>query len=611
MITIFKNYAETKKPHHITLEIALERIKSGGVKAKIEEIRKETDEKKRIELKKTLPCVLFSGKFSARNKEGCDKHSGLIVLDYDHCNVKEKKKELANDLFVCACWISPSGNGIKALVKLPEIKQTGIDADLEHKCYFRALEKQYPGIDNACKDVSRITYESYDPDLIVNPLAKVWTSRIEEKKDLTAAKAEIKASHTDYTKVNIPLNMIRNAVDGEKHVVLLRASRLMGGYVAAGRVEEQEAYRLLEQEISKKDITDSKSAELAIRDGIENGKQDPIEETEKIEKSYEPKLGKIYFTLKDVEGDINQKYEHGISRGYYMGYECLHKNYSIKLGCTTYLYGAPYSGKSQVWFQFLINLSRKYDMKHAVFSPEAGDSSDVYIELLELAAGKDFYKDYNNRMNQLQYDQAKKFIDTHFIIIDPQDKVFTIDDFLEYITIIERQYNIKIHTATGDPFNEFHHKDPIHRDLYIENLLGDIRKNARAYNRHICLITHVRDQKIEVQNGIRFYPPATPREVSGGQAWYRKGHGMISIWRPSKGLVDPEGQPYPENTTILYVQKAKPMGAGKKGEARLYWDAKRHRYYEDEDVDPSQPNEKDITLGGDLSMTYSGEAVPF
>ena len=79
-------------------------------------------------------------------------------------------------------------------------------------------------------------------------------------------------------KLNLAARMIRNAEDGEKHRMLIKASKLCGGYIAAGRMEEEEAVRVLFREISKRDIDSEESARTAIRDGIEKGKALPIRE---------------------------------------------------------------------------------------------------------------------------------------------------------------------------------------------------------------------------------------------------------------------------------------------------------------------------------------------
>ena len=47
-------------------------------------------------------------------------------------------------------------------------------------------------------------------------------------------------------KLNLACRMIRLAEDGEKHRVLVNASRLCGGYIAAGKMEQEE---VVEEEI--------------------------------------------------------------------------------------------------------------------------------------------------------------------------------------------------------------------------------------------------------------------------------------------------------------------------------------------------------------------------
>ena len=117
---------------------------------------------------------------------------------------------------------------------------------------------------------------------------------------------------------------------------------------------------------------------------------------------------------------------------------------------------------------------------------------------------------------------------------------------------------------------------------------------------HTCIITHPRDQQIKERDGIRFYPPPTPRDYAGGQAWYRKGLGMICIWRPTKGLKDDHGIEYQENETQVIIQKAKPRGVGKKGTIKLFFDLEKLRYYE-----------KDQFVGNKYGHEVHDEIVPF
>ena len=63
--------------------------------------------------------------------------------------------------------------------------------------------------------------------------------------------------------------MIRQCSDGEKHNTLLQAAKLCGGYVAAGRMEEDEVVRVLTREILKRDVDDEQQAVRTIKEAME------------------------------------------------------------------------------------------------------------------------------------------------------------------------------------------------------------------------------------------------------------------------------------------------------------------------------------------------------
>ena len=116
-VTIFKSVFEVGTPMHITVLQALERIKNGKQIERIALIREGERE-----LKNKLPVVLWSGVFDSRNDDSLTEHSGLIVIDIDHVTtfstVEEVKSVLCLDQHILAVWISPSGDGIKALVNI-------------------------------------------------------------------------------------------------------------------------------------------------------------------------------------------------------------------------------------------------------------------------------------------------------------------------------------------------------------------------------------------------------------------------------------------------------------------------------------------------------------
>jgi hypothetical protein len=174
-ITIFKSIRDTDTPFHRDVRVILNRIREGSETTKdlVKRIRIEKNKPERQELKKLLPAICFSGTFNKRTDASLIQHSGLICLDFDgytkNKELLQDKENLTKNKYVFSVFISPSGNGLKVLVKIP--------ADPEnHTNYFNSLEKYFnsPYFDKTSKNVSRVCYESYDPLLHINENSSVW-----------------------------------------------------------------------------------------------------------------------------------------------------------------------------------------------------------------------------------------------------------------------------------------------------------------------------------------------------------------------------------------------------------------------------------------------------
>ena len=172
-ITIFQNIKETSTPFYRDVRVILERTKEGATKELVKKIRAEKRKPERNELKKQLPAICFSGTFNKRADSALIEHSGLICLDFDGYQKQKEllqdKENLCKNKYVYSVFISPSGNGLKVLVKIP--------ADAEnHTNYFNSLEKYFnsPYFDKTSKNISRVCYESYDPLIHVNENSSIW-----------------------------------------------------------------------------------------------------------------------------------------------------------------------------------------------------------------------------------------------------------------------------------------------------------------------------------------------------------------------------------------------------------------------------------------------------
>lgn len=177
-ITIFQNIKATSTPFHRDVSVVLQRIKSGATKDLIKRIRSEKNKKARQDLKAELPAICFSGVFTKRNDSSIKEHSGLICLDFDGYDKKkdmlQDKEKFTKDSYVYSVFISPSGNGLKVLVKIPQ------DPD-NHVNYFNSLKNHFKNdhFDVTSKNISRVCYESWDALIYVNENSSVF-DKIEE-----------------------------------------------------------------------------------------------------------------------------------------------------------------------------------------------------------------------------------------------------------------------------------------------------------------------------------------------------------------------------------------------------------------------------------------------
>jgi hypothetical protein len=193
-VTIFQNIRDTDTPFFRDVHVILDRIKegAGATKDLVKKIRLEKRKPERQELKKQLPAICFSGTFNKRTDASLIEHSGLICLDFDGYTKQKEllqdKENLSKNKYVFSVFISPSGNGLKVLVKIP--------ADAEnHTMYFNSLEKYFasPYFDKTSKNLSRVCYESYDPLIAINENSSIWDV-IEEPEYTEVSKTRDKAT---------------------------------------------------------------------------------------------------------------------------------------------------------------------------------------------------------------------------------------------------------------------------------------------------------------------------------------------------------------------------------------------------------------------------------
>ena len=439
-VTIFKNVFDKENPYVVPLEIALQRIQNGKSSTLVTEVRDGNKEKK-----KELPVVCFSGEFSSRSDDALFEHSGFIVLDFDHVDVDSTKRALATDDFIHSCWTSPSGAGVKALVKVTNPER--------HRDHFRALIKYFERthgleLDESGINESRACFESHDPDIIIKDEFKKFGHFTTEFAEAQVPTNEA-YDHTDYMKLNLAARMIRQAKDGEKWVTLNRAAILCGGYVAAGKMEEDEVIRILFREVCKREVDNEDHAKQTIIAGIEKGKQMPIRDIIDEEKSAKREMllndGDMSFISSDDEDfrwidDYSQgKIDIGLDTGdprldEYFRYK---KEFVIVNGHSNV-------GKTTTMLYMIVNSAIRHGWKWVLYSSENRTAS-VKMSLMQFAMDKKVAD-----MTYGERKQAYKWVQEHFTIIN-NNQIYSYSDIILFMEKVMRQQHVD--AIFVDPYN--------------------------------------------------------------------------------------------------------------------------------------------------------------
>lgn len=144
--------------------------KDGSIVNMINRLRNEPEESTRKQIKTQLPVIMWQGQFSARKKDGLQRLSGVMCIDLDHLSPEEQdrlKYELSCAQWVMALFRSPSGDGLKVLVKTDVY-----DPTIYENCYRQLrelIENDYTcKTDDKCENYGQGCFASYDPKIWIN-----------------------------------------------------------------------------------------------------------------------------------------------------------------------------------------------------------------------------------------------------------------------------------------------------------------------------------------------------------------------------------------------------------------------------------------------------------
>lgn len=599
--TIFENIFATE-PKYISIDIALERIRAGKSRSKVEEIRATLDKEKIQELKKQLPSVCFSGIFTKRLDNHISEHSGYLVLDFDHVeDIEVKMAELAGFPFVYAAWTSPGGNGIKALVKIADGKK--------HRQHFAALKELMPEVDASGVNESRVCYESYDPHIYTNKQATHFTKTTE-----TYKVQEREVVDDDRKVFDKLLKWLTNKggafVKGERNIFIFK---LASACCRFGIWQENAANMILREYSPTNEFTLKEAAATiksayrsnASKSGTAQFDKDVLVEkvsrkevviTERVFNPDEPANDVIYGAT--VKANAMSLHQNGYQSVSGIGVQKIDYLFKMKKGEVTCLTGIGNYGKSTFYKWMVLLRVLLYGEKFASFSPEDNPPEEYYHDFVEMLLGRNctpFNQDKTPNLDNPtdeEYSNAYDFISKYIFYLYPKDVTptpeYTKERFLELII------KEKIDGAAIDPWNQMAHSFGGRTDEYLEATLGDFARFAQTNNIYMVIIAHPTKLN-KLANGN--YPCPDIYDLAGGAMWGNKMDNIIVYHRPVM-------QTQPSDPTCEFYSKKirRQKTVGKKGFTSIDYSAGKRRY----EVDGQDPI-SDILRSKDMSFNVPVE----
>jgi len=293
IVSVFSGAVKPFPIAEVEWNSVLDNIKSDKYQIAVENIRRvkaEQGEPAARELKKKLPAISFCANFSKnRDHKNVLSATGFIIPDLDHLeNVDEIFNLLSQDEHIWFIFRSPGGNGLKCAVR-----SEGIKTDEDIKKLYAACERYFASVyglklDPSCKDIARLTFVSYDPQLFKNPNPKYFNIQkwLPVKNEPSVFNPPDFGSNGWKAKFGIKrleecCRKIKESGEGDQHPTRLKQARTVGGWIASGFIDELAALAYLENAVISSGAKRIQEAMKTIKDGIAYGKKSPLQPLER------------------------------------------------------------------------------------------------------------------------------------------------------------------------------------------------------------------------------------------------------------------------------------------------------------------------------------------
>ena len=477
-----------------------------------------------------------------------------------------------------ACWVSPSGNGLKALVKIADGKK--------HREHFQSLQEIFPEIDRSGINVSRVCYESFDPDIYVNEKAVVFTKAKKIEKIVVNEIESIDDSENFRRILKWLTNKNDAFVTGERNTYIFKLASACCRF----GINEEAALSLISAEyLVSNDFTMSEMRG-AVKSGYRANRAiagSAILQKEKLVNkatNYEIDVKKEFidekegnYRVEDVVYGIDVKdkalliNQNGFDKVMGVGIKELDYLFKPKRGEITLLTGIGNYGKTAWQKSQLLSRIIMYGEKIATFSPEDTPAEEYFHDYVEMLLGCECTPFNPNRPANDIYEAAYDYISKHIFYISAEmlspTPQYIKEKFLELIV------QEKVDFCCIDPFNQMtnDYKGFGGRtDKYLETLLADFSRFAKKNDVYFWVIAH---PKLMERDRSGNYKCPDVFDVNDGAMWNNKMDNITVYHRPF-AQTDPSS-PLAE----FHSKKIKKKSVGRKGFIMVEYIWERRRFF--------------------------------
>lgn len=231
---------------------------------------------------------------------------------------------------------------------------------------------------------------------------------------------------------------------------------------------------------------------------------------------------------------------------YNTGWKKLDNFIKIRTGHLMIVTGYPSRGKSTFVDNLLVNLAKKYDLKHLIASFETTEE-DSYVTLLEMIKQKPIKK---LKENQADIFDEFEFIATHFYRLSV-DRLWDIDQIINLTEFMAKRYGIK--TLVIDPYNRLNNDYTDREDKYIGNMLAKLCMLSKKLNILVIFVAHPKKPDAEKM--------PTMYSISGSGDWYNMAdYGIIVHRERNESTGELKNEPTITIAKVKNFKLGKPSG---------------------------------------------------